>query len=226
MTHDWRIEDREYRRHEQRRGRRFAYGPCEPESTCLVVIDMVDFFAGTSQAARGIIGNIDSAARALRAAGGLVAWVVPKSATPSAWQVDFYGEDIADQYAASGGAGEPQERLASGLVPEYDDVWVEKSTTSAFFPGGCDLHGVLRQRGITRVLISGTITSVCCESSARDASTLGYEVVLLADATADVDDAAHNASLRTIYRSFGDVRSCGDVLPHGAGQAASPSQTT
>lgn len=187
---------------------------------------MVDFFAGSSPAARGIIGNINAAAGALRAAGGLVIWVVPSHDPPSAWQVGFYGRDIAEMYAASGGASEPHDRLASGLVPGSNDLFVEKSTASAFFPGGCDLHGILRQRGITRVLISGTVTSVCCESSARDASTLGYEVVLLADATADVDDAAHNATLRTIYRSFGDVRSCGDVLPLGKNQAIDPSQTT
>jgi nicotinamidase-related amidase len=60
--------------------------------------------------------------------------------------------------------------------------------------------------------VAGTVTSVCCESSARDAATLGHCVVLVAGATADVLDSAHNASLRTVYRTFGDVRSTADVL--------------
>jgi nicotinamidase-related amidase len=91
-------------------------------------------------------------------------------------------------------------------------VFVEKSAASALFPGRCPLPEVLAARGIESVLVTGTVTSVCVESTARDASTLGYRVVLVADACADVSDAAHNATLRTVYRSFGDVRPTAEVL--------------
>ena len=53
---------------------------------------------------------------------------------------------------------------------------------------------------------------MCCESSARDASTLGYRVVLVADANAAMRDQDHNATLHTIYRSFGDVRPTREVV--------------
>jgi nicotinamidase-related amidase len=91
------------------------------------------------------------------------------------------------------------------------------------FPGRCDLDERLRARGIDMVVITGTVTSVCCESTARDASTLGYRVVLVADATADVNDAVHNAALRTTYRTFGDVRPTAGVLAliEGRGPASS-----
>ena len=62
------------------------------------------------------------------------------------------------------------------------------------------------------MLIAGTVTNVCCESSARDASTLGYRVVMVADANAAVRDQDHNATLHTVYRTFGDVRSTADIL--------------
>ena len=62
------------------------------------------------------------------------------------------------------------------------------------------------------VLIAGTVTNVCCESSARDAAALGLRVVFLADATAAPTDAIHNATLLTIYRSFGDVRPVAEVI--------------
>ncbi|MFD9821345.1 isochorismatase family protein [Streptomyces violascens] len=61
-------------------------------------------------------------------------------------------------------------------------------------------------------MIAGTVTQVCCESSARDAFTLGYRVVIVADANATGRDQDHNASLATIYRSFGDVRSTAEIL--------------
>lgn len=83
---------------------------------------------------------------------------------------------------------------------------------SASFPGRCELDQPLRLQGVRRVLIAGTVTSVCCESTARDAATIGYQTVVLADCTADVTNDAHNASLRTLYRSFADVRSANDAL--------------
>jgi nicotinamidase-related amidase len=103
---------------------------------------------------------------------------------------------------------------------------VEKSAHSAFFPGRCALAGLLDERGVDTVLISGTVTNVCCESSARDAATLGLRVVFVADANAARCDQEHNATLHTVYRSFGDVRSTPDLLemiragaPHRAGVA-------
>jgi nicotinamidase-related amidase len=65
---------------------------------------------------------------------------------------------------------------------------------------------------VDSLVITGTVTSVCCESTARDAAMLGYRVVFVADGTADVRDSVHNATLRTIYRSFGDVRPTSEVL--------------
>lgn len=212
QVHQWRIDDSEYRRHERRRGRRFAYEVADPSRTCLVVVDMVRFFVDESAYARGIVPNINRAATALRDAGGSVAWVVPSVMAPSEWQVGFYGTEVAESYAASGGSGAPSDRVAAELTVEVADLVVEKFASSAFFPGCCDLHEYLRQAGITRVMIAGTVTSVCCESTARDAAALGYEVIFLGDATADVSDLAHNAALRTVYRSFGDVRGVDELF--------------
>ena len=69
------------------------------------------------------------------------------------------------------------------------DLLVEKSAASAFFPGRSPLPELLAERSIDTVVITGTVTNVCCESSARDASTLGYRVIFVADATAAGRDA-------------------------------------
>jgi nicotinamidase-related amidase len=228
--HAWRISEREYARHEARRGRRHAYVHLEPARTALVVVDMVPFFARDNPYVRGIVANVNALARALRSAGGTVAWVLPTTGPPTSRAAEFYGPSVAAMYAASGGEdggnggadgnggaggnGEARRRhrLWPALDSAEDDVWVEKSASSAFFPGRCDLPDVLAARGIDTVLVTGTVTSVCCDSSARDASTLGLRVVMVADATADVGDEAHNATLRVIYRSFGDVRPTAEVL--------------
>lgn len=92
------------------------------------------------------------------------------------------------------------------------DLLAEKTAFSAFFLGNCPLPSLLVERGINTVLVTGTVTNVCCESSARDASTLGYRAIMVADANAAMRDQDHSATLHTIYRSFGDVRLVAEVI--------------
>jgi nicotinamidase-related amidase len=210
--HAWRIEDREYARQEERRGRRHAFEVLEPARTALVVIDMVPFFVSDSSYCLGIVPNISGIAAALRTAGGTVAWVVPAGADGMIVPEEFFGPEMAAMFRRSGGGGPVAGRLWEGFEVHPDDLLAEKTSFSAFFPGRCPLPSLLDARGITTVLITGTVTNVCCESSARDASTLGYRVIMVADANAAVRDQDHNATLHTIYRSFGDVRPTTEVI--------------
>lgn len=208
--HQWRIATREYERHESRRGRRNAFERLDPAQTALVVIDMVPFFVAEHGYALGIVDPVRRVAAALRSAGGQVAWVLPSADTVV--NEEFFGSDVAAAFRTSGGAGESRERLWPGLAGDDEDLFVEKTASSAFFPGRCSLDASLRSRGVDTVLIAGTVANVCCESSARDASTLGYRVVMIADATAANSDDELNATLRTIYRSFGDVRPVDEII--------------
>ncbi|GEP37245.1 hydrolase [Nocardioides psychrotolerans] len=208
--HAWHIEEREYSRQEQRRGRRHAYEWLDPRRTALVVVDVVDFFVEANDYCRGIVPQVNALATALRSAGGTVAWVLPS--TRLQVSEDFYGPEVARLYDASGGQGAMADRLWSGLDAETTDLWVEKTAPSAFFPGHSPLPGLLEERDIDTVLLTGTVTNVCVESTARDASTLGYRVVVVADGCAAMRDQDHNATLHTLYRSFGDVRPTTEVL--------------
>lgn len=210
--HAWSIEPREYARHEARRGRRFAFTHLAPARTALVVVDMVPFFAADNPYVRGIVPNVSRLAGVLRTAGGTVAWILPAAVERTPVDVEFLGPEVAEAYRTSGGTGPLGERLALGLTVHGDDVLVEKFASSAFFPGRCLLPRLLAEREIDTVLITGTATNVCCESSARDAATLGYRVVMVADANAARRDQDHNATLYTVYRSFGDVRPTSDVI--------------
>lgn len=210
--HAWRIEEREYRRQEERRGRRHAYETLTPARTALVVVDMVPFFVAESAYCRGIVPNINAIAAALRAAGGHVVWVVPGTPRHADHDRAFYGEKIAAIYGASGGSGPLPQRIWPGLVQAAGDFFIEKASSSAFLPGYCDLPELLGSRGIDTVLITGTVTNVCCKSSARDASSTGFRVIMVADANAAPRDQEHNATLHTVYRSFGDVRPTSEVI--------------
>lgn len=212
-THFWYIDPKEYARHENRRGKRHAYQTIKASSTALVVIDMIPFFVNENPYCRGIIPNIARLTSTLRAAGGVVVWVLPALETRvSDVKREFFGDKVADMYNKSAGSGSLNERIWHEFDVLPDDLIVEKSSSSAFFPGYSPLHSMLQEHNIDTVLITGTVTNVCCESSARDAKELGYRVIMVADANAAVSDQSHNATLHTIYRSFGDVRPTQEVI--------------
>ncbi len=77
--------------------------------------------------------------------------------------------------------------LASGLVkpmswvPDVHDVEFQKHVHNAFTDTGLD-HW-LRTRGVRRVIIAGIRTEQCCETTARVASDLGYQVDYVTEAT-------------------------------------------
>jgi nicotinamidase-related amidase len=62
------------------------------------------------------------------------------------------------------------------------------------------------------VVITGTLTNLCCESTAREANMAGYKVIVVSDATATVTDAEHNAALLNLRLNFADVRRTREVL--------------
>ena len=173
---------------------------------------MVPFFAPGFHTFHGIVPNINRLAGTLRTLGGTVVWVLPQSGPPTAWAEEFYGPEVARQFSASGGTGTFRERLWPALDVEGHDLFVEKASTSAFFPGLSPLPELLQEQGIDTVLITGTVTNVCCEASARDAATLGFRVVMVADGTAAGSDEVHNATLHTVYRTYGDVRPTDEIL--------------
>lgn len=212
MLHEWHIERREIDRHLARRGSEHAFADIVASRTALVVVDLVPFFTRSNPYAAGVIPNVNALAGSVRAGGGVVAWIVPSAAEPNAARRALYGSDVADLYRRSGGVGEVFDRLDPHLAPRDGDLALEKDGASAFFPGACRLHDRLRRRSIDTVLIAGTVADVCCASSARDALECGYRVVMVADANAANSDAELNATLHSIHRSFGDVRTTADLV--------------
>ena len=153
----------------------------------------------------------------MRDAGGTVAWVLPGASETTDLDRERLGAEVAELFRTCGGDGPRGERVWHELDVADGDLVVQKTAPSAFFPGRSPLPGLLQERGIDTVLITGTVTNVCCESSARDACTLGYRVVMVADANAARRDEDHNAALYTVYRTFGDVRPTSEVLALLAG---------
>jgi nicotinamidase-related amidase len=94
-----------------------------------------------------------------------------------------------------------------GLEPLPGEQVVVKHRYDAFH--NTDLELILNNiRGlgaVDTVLVTGTVTNVCCESTARGAFMRDYKVVLVSDACGAFDEAAHNATLYNISHFFGRV---------------------
>jgi ureidoacrylate peracid hydrolase len=198
-----------------RRGSEHCFADLDPARTALVVIDLQHAFMNDAvghavcPAARDIVPAVNRLAAALRAAGGGVFWVQMT-----------HDQRCLDEWSVAHEMASPEMRekrivalsegtLGHQLWPELDirpeDEIVKKYRYSAFMPGTSDLPERLRARGFDTVLITGTVTNVCCESSARDANMTNFRTIMVSDANAANSQAEHDASLAAFYNTFGDV---------------------
>jgi ureidoacrylate peracid hydrolase len=93
----------------------------------------------------------------------------------------------------------------SELDIQPNDLIVSKDRYSAFIQGSSNLEQLLRDRGIDTVVVTGTTTNVCCESTARDAMMVNFKTIMVTDANAAFTEEEHNSSLVAFYLVFGDI---------------------
>jgi len=198
----------------RRRPTLFAHQHIAAKKSALVVIDMQNYFCAAGQpnetpAAREIVGNINRLAKEVRQAGGTVIWVQTSSARALERWGKHHRHMLSEERAAKRIAGLAEDSEGFTLYPGLDtmpeDLYVKKTTYSAMIRDSSSLEDEMRRRGIESLLIAGTTTNVCCESTARDAMLLDYRVVVLSDATAATTLEEHVASLNNIALYFGDV---------------------
>jgi ureidoacrylate peracid hydrolase len=85
-----------------------------------------------------------------------------------------------------------------------------KHKFDAFFE--TDLDAVLRYHRIETIIVTGTATNACCESTARSAFMRDYQVAFPSDANATFDLAMHEASLKNVDLLFGRVMTVNELL--------------
>src|SRR5439155_2964755 len=174
----------------------------ERRRTALLVIDMQNDFGavgGMFDLAGLEIGGIAAAARriprvldAARAAGIPVVYVVMEHAPDLSDVGPFDGPHwikhlrmrLGEAVVAPDGsasrvlvAGTWNTEILPELAPEPGDVVVSKTRYSAFFE--TELHELLQGLGVTQLLVTGCTTSICVESTIRDAMFRDYTCVVL-----------------------------------------------
>jgi ureidoacrylate peracid hydrolase len=101
-------------------------------------------------------------------------------------------------------------RLIDEIKPEDMSKVITKRRDSSFY--GTDLDKKLREAKIDTIIICGVDTSICVETSLRDAFNLGYDVVLISDATASMDPRRYECTLDDVRRFFGLVIDTSEFL--------------
>ncbi len=204
-----------------RRGRVDWFDRLDPARTALVVIDMQTAFCAPGAPAevplaREIVPAINALTGALRKIGCPVIWVLHANTSRSGrsdWSLFFdhvVGEAVREKTMAALAPG--QQTVWSDLDVSPEDHIVIKNRYSALIAGSSQLERLLRSLDIDTVLIAGTKTNVCCESTARDAMMLDFKTVMLSDCCAALSDDEHRAALENIFQQFGDVLTADEAL--------------
>ncbi|XP_052154352.1 nicotinamidase 2-like [Oryza glaberrima] len=168
-----------------------------PRAAALLVVDVQGHFASIAAPAMPALA---ATVALCRAAGAPVVYTRHVDPMPRSGPLDEWwpGDRIAD--------GTPAAELLPGSGRREGDLVVEKSTYSGF--AGTGLEEALRRMGVEEVIVTGVMTNLCCETTARDAFVRGFRVFFSADATATASQDLQEATLANMAYGFAYVVDC------------------
>ncbi|MES2283848.1 MAG: isochorismatase family cysteine hydrolase [Pseudomonadota bacterium] len=203
-----------------RQGSLHPYDSFDAGKLAFVVVDMQNHFVlpgfpAAVPSAAATIPAINRLAAAVREAGGKVVWIQTTSVNSDVHLSLHYSETYTPERKQKRMESlDPAARgyeLHSELDVQPGDEHVVKLCYSAMVQGSSDLNQLLRKLGIETVLIGGTATNVCCDSTGRDAMMQNYRVVMVEDALSAFTPDEHVWALNNWMLVFGDVLSVDDV---------------
>ncbi|HEV2116089.1 MAG TPA: isochorismatase family cysteine hydrolase [Terriglobales bacterium] len=188
----------------------------DPARCALIVIDMQNAFVAKgapfeTPGAREMIPRLERLIRCARQLQMPIVWTQSDHRPP-------YGGLMLRKFPAIASQrvlwqGEPSFQMYPDMIQPREgplEYRVVKHKFDAFFE--TDLDAILRYHRMDSVIITGTATNACCESTARSAFMRDYKVVFPSDANATFDEAMHQATLANIDLLFGRVLTTEELL--------------
>ncbi len=189
--------------------------------TALINIDMQNVFMAEGQVyanphARDVVEAVNALSRAMRAIGAPVIWTrqthtFEGPCAPRSWQYDLDQPEVRAGVEALQ-AGVIGHEIHPAMEVAASDVVIDKYRYGALSCPAGALDRALRSAGAEMVVITGTLTNCCCETTAREVNMAGHKVIIVSDATAAITDVEHNAALLNLRLNFADVRTAAEVI--------------
>jgi bifunctional isochorismate lyase / aryl carrier protein len=175
----------------------------------LLVVDVQHAFADPDgeaflPAARAVLPRVLALRDAFRSAG------LPVAFTRHAHRATERRGSMARHWASLIREGTRDARLLPELAPRRGEPVFRKMQYSAF--RGTPLADWLRRRRAGTLVVTGVMTQLCVETTARDAFVREFDVIVPLDACASSDEILHVAALRALASGFGVVPTTADLL--------------
>jgi bifunctional isochorismate lyase/aryl carrier protein len=169
----------------------------EPGRTALLVLDVQAYFLRASShafipSAAAIIPNLQALIRAFAARGRPVLFTRHTNTPADAGRMADWWSDLL-----------APDSPASAIIPELDTtqgIVLEKHQYDAFYQ--TELESILRGRGVGEVVVTGVMTHLCCETTARSAFMRGFGAYFVIDGTAAYTEAFHRAAVLNLAHGF------------------------
>lgn len=184
---------------------------CRPDRAAVLVYDAQEGILTHVRDRDGLVARTRQVLGAARAAGAPVLYVrhvsVPVThmgvgalRTAMAWQRVAHPKEVSSPFPP----GAPHAQIVEELAPVADEPVFDKLGMSAFV--GTPLEAVLRDRGITTLLLVGAVLEIGIEPTARHAADLGFLPVVVTDACGVVEPPAAERSLASLDYSLMSYR--------------------
>ena len=167
------------------------------EKAALLVLDMQEYFLQEAShafipSAPAIIRGINQLITAFESASRPVIATRHINSKKDAGMMSKWWRDLIKPQTA-------HSQLDSKLYTK-NIIQIEKSQYDAFL--NTALEEILHQYSVEQVIITGVMTHLCCETTARSAFMRGFEVFFTVDGTATYNEELHRASLLTLSHGF------------------------
>lgn len=180
-----------------------------PKQCVLLVVDMLRYFADPQgrcflPASKAIIPHLSKLVSAWRHMGNPV--IFTRHCHKENEDLGMLGRFFSDHIRCD----EIGSHIIETLAPESDEPVVRKTTYDAFLH--TDLESHFTNHKAKQVLVTGVLTHLCCETSARAAFCRGYEVYVAADGCASSNEALHVHSLLSMADGVAKILSTEEIL--------------
>ena len=178
-----------------------------PERTALLVLDMQNYFLDPAShafipSAVPIVKNIREMVRVFVTEKRPVIFTRHENTPGNAGRMASWWRDMVRP-------GTEESRLIDAF-DDFNNSAISKSQYDAFL--GTSLGDLLEVQSVRQVVVTGVMAHLCCETTSRSAFMRGYEVFFVVDATADLSETFHCASLLNLAHGFAVPILTADVI--------------